>query len=225
MAIDQRRGKENTKRQKCYHDDHAWRPRIESIWDFLFLFPFSILNVYLSRGSTARRLTCKDFYASNQKLKTYERKYPLSISYMMFDAKFCMIDYWFETQFVMEVMEGKRAHQLSTQPSRGSQQRTNLCQIDINLLPISHLVQRSPSCVIPFQIVRLSALPCLVSPSVSESLPVFNFAQIVDLSKLSLGFVKIDTWISLSLLHGWNCNVVFTWICQNWYLDLHVLAL
>ena len=50
-------------------------------------------NVYLSRGSTARRLTCKDFYASNQKLKTYERKYPLSISYMMFDAKFCMIDY------------------------------------------------------------------------------------------------------------------------------------
>ena len=123
-------------------------------------------------------------------------------------------------------MEGKRAHQLSTQPSRGSQQRTNLCQIDINLLPIPHLVKRSPSCGIPFLMVhfyqtQVISLPCLVSQLVSESLFFLNFAQIV-------GFVKIDTWISLSLLYEFvklATYMVLSWICQNWYMDLHNLAL
>ena len=106
-------------------------------------------------------------------------------------------------------MEGKRAHQLSTQPSRGSQQRTNLCQIDINLLPIPHVVKRSPSCGIPFLMVhfyqtQVRSLPCLVSQLVS------------------------DTWISLSLLYEFvklATYVVLSWICQNWHMELHNLAL
>ena len=38
--------------------------KLKAFDTFYFFFFFSILNVYLSRGSTARRLTCKGFYAS-----------------------------------------------------------------------------------------------------------------------------------------------------------------
>ena len=74
--------------------------------------------------------------------------------------------------------------------------------------------------------IQVRSLPCLVCQSVSESLLVFYFVQIVGF------FVKIDTWISLSLLHGFvkiaTCffsKFLHEFVKIDIYMDLHNLAL